>query len=63
MKFLKNGDAWSLTPDGRMDVRDRLPAGNYTVCRNPLSGEYFLEETAAFTLPPKHSPSWNHAFA
>jgi hypothetical protein len=53
MKFLKNGDAWSLTPDGRMDVRDRLPAGNYTVCRNPLSGEYFLEETAAFTLPPK----------
>ena len=53
MKFLKNGDAWSLTPDGRMDVRDRLPAGNYTVCRSPLSGEYFLEETAAFTLPPK----------
>lgn len=53
MKFLKNGDTWSLTPDGRMDVRDRLPSGNYTVCKNPMTGEYFLEETAAFTLPPK----------
>jgi hypothetical protein len=36
-----------------MDVRDRLPSGNYTVCKHPLTGEYFLEETAAFTLPPK----------
>lgn len=53
MKFLKNGDTWSLTPDGRMDVRDRLPPGNYTVCKHPLTGEYFLEETAAFTLPRK----------
>ena len=53
MKFLKSGDTWSLTPDGRMDVRDRLPSGNYTVCKHPLTGEYFLEETAAFTLPPK----------
>jgi hypothetical protein len=53
MKFLKSGDAWSLTPDGRLDVRDRLPSGNYTVCKHPLTGEYFLEETAAFTLPRK----------
>jgi len=53
MKFLKHGNAWSLTPNARMDVRDRLPAGCYTVCKNPLSGEYFLEEGEQFILPKK----------
>jgi hypothetical protein len=53
MKFLKHGNAWSLTPNARMDVRDALPAGNYTVCKNPLTGEYFLEESENFTLPIK----------
>lgn len=53
MKFLKNDNAWSLTPDARLDVRDRLPAGNYTVCKHPLTGEYFLEESESFVLPKK----------
>jgi len=53
MKFLKNDNAWSLTPDARLDVRDRLPPGNYTVCQNPLTKEYFLEESEPFTLPKK----------
>ena len=53
MKFLKHGNAWSLTPNARMDVRDQLPAGCYTVCKNPLSGEYFLEEGEQFILPKK----------
>lgn len=53
MKFLKHGNAWSLTPNARLDVRDRLPAGCYTVCKNPLSGEYFLEEGEQFILPKK----------
>ena len=53
MKFLKHGNAWSLTPNARMDVRDQLPAGCYTVCKNPLTGEYFLEEGEQFILPKK----------
>lgn len=53
MKFLKHGNAWSLTPNARMDVRDRLPVGCYTVCKNPLTGEYFLEEGEQFILPKK----------
>ncbi len=53
MKYLKNANTWSLTPDIRLDVRDSLPAGNYTVCRNPLSGDYYLEESEPFTLPKK----------
>jgi hypothetical protein len=53
MKFIKSGNTWSLTPDARMDVRDKLPVGNYTVCKNPLSGEYYLEMGESFVLPPK----------
>lgn len=51
MKFLKNQNRWSLTPDAQLDVRDALPPGNYTVCRHPITGEYFLEETAGFIMP------------
>lgn len=53
MKFLKHGNAWSLTPNARMDVRDQLPPGCYTVCKNPLTGEYFLEEGEEFILPKR----------
>jgi len=53
MKFIKSGNTWSLTPDARMDIRDKLPVGNYTVCQNPMTKEYYLEMGEAFTLPPK----------
>jgi hypothetical protein len=36
-----------------MDVRDQLPPGNFTVCKHPLTGEYYLEESEAFVLPKK----------
>ena len=53
MKYLKSENRWSLTPDAQLDVRDALPNGNYTVCQNPLTKEYFLEESEPFTLPHK----------
>jgi hypothetical protein len=53
MKYLKNENRWSLTPDAQLDVRDQLPVGNYTVCQNPLTKEYYLEESTRFTLPRK----------
>ena len=53
MKYLKSENRWSLTPDAQLDVRDALPNGNYTVCQNPLTKEYFLEESEPFTLPQK----------
>ncbi len=53
MKFLKNDNIWAPTPDVRMDVRNELPPGNYTFCRNDLTGEYYLEESEPFVLPEK----------
>lgn len=53
MKFLKHENRWSLTPDAQLDVRERLPTGNYTICQNPMTKEYFLEESERFNLPRK----------
>jgi hypothetical protein len=53
MKFHKMGNVWSLTHNQLMDVRDRLDPRNYTVCRNPMTGEYYLEESEPFILPSK----------
>ena len=53
MKYHRRDNAWFLSSDVKMDVRDVLAPGNYTVCRHPLTDEYFLEESEPFTLPPK----------
>jgi hypothetical protein len=53
MKFLKNGRTWSTTNNRSFEVYDKLPQGNYTVCKNENTGEYFLEQSEAFTLPTK----------
>lgn len=53
MKFIKSENTWSLTPDTRIDVRDLLPVGNYTICKNALTHEYYLEESESFFLPEK----------
>jgi hypothetical protein len=53
MKFIKSGNMWSLTPNARMDVRDCLPTGNYTICKNPITGDFYLEESEKFTLPKR----------
>jgi SpoVK/Ycf46/Vps4 family AAA+-type ATPase len=53
MKFIKSENTWSLTPDLRLDVRNLLPVGNYTICKNMLTHEYYLEESESFLLPEK----------
>ena len=53
MKFLKSENMWSLTPDTQLDVRDSLPAGNYTICQNPMTKDYYLEESEPFTIPSR----------
>jgi len=53
MKFLKSENMWSLTPDARLDVRDALPTGNYTICQNPMTKDYYLEESEPFAVPAR----------
>lgn len=42
-----------MAADVSLDVRDEIPPGVYTVCNNPLTGEYYLEDSEPFVLPSK----------
>lgn len=53
MRFIKSDNVWSFAPDACLDVRDGLPAGNYTFCQHPVTKEYYLEESEAFDLPAR----------
>jgi len=51
--YIKNGNTFIVTPDSAIDIRKKLPVGNYLVKFNPISGEYYLEEMSDFILPEK----------
>jgi len=53
LKFLKNADIWLLTNEDRFDLRTLLDVQNYSVGRNPNTGEYFLEKAKPFEVPDK----------
>lgn len=51
-KFFKSGNTYRVAPGDSVDVRDELPAGNYVVKFNPMSG-FWLETADAFKMPEK----------
>jgi len=53
LKFLKNADTWLITNEDRFDLRTLLDVQNYSVGRNPHTGEYFLEQAKPFEMPSK----------
>ena len=48
-RFIKNGNAFTVASDESMDVRDMLPAGNYTIKEMPMGGPLYLEHIDNFT--------------
>ena len=51
--FLKSGNTYQVASDEAMDIHALLPAGNYTVKQNPMTGAYFLEHIEDFNSPSK----------
>ena len=51
--FLKSGNTYRVASNEALDVRSVLPAGNYTIQKNPMSGELYLEHIGDFTAPKK----------
>jgi hypothetical protein len=51
--FLKSGNTYQVASDEAMDIHAMLPAGNYTVKQNPMTGAYFLEHIEDFNSPSK----------
>lgn len=47
-RFIKNGNQFMVASEESMDVRDTLPAGNYTVKEMPMGGPMYLEQIDSF---------------
>lgn len=50
--YIRNGNNWSVTDEGNMDIHDKLPPNNYVVKFSPLNG-YYLEKMDVFKRPSK----------
>jgi hypothetical protein len=51
--FLKSGSTYRVASDEAMDIHRKLPAGNYVIKLNEMSGELYLESIEDFTIPNK----------
>jgi len=46
--FLKSGNTYRVTKKEALDISDSLPAGNYIIQKNEMTGELFLEKIDSF---------------
>jgi len=46
--FLKSGNTYRVTKKEALDITDQLPAGNYIIQKNEMTGELFLEKIDSF---------------
>jgi len=51
--FLKNGNTFRVSAKEALDLHEALPAGNYIIKENPMSGELFLEHIGDFEIKGK----------
>jgi SpoVK/Ycf46/Vps4 family AAA+-type ATPase len=50
--FFKNGNSYMVAPAQAVNMTDTLPAGNYVIKLNPMTG-FYLEIVESFSLPCK----------
>lgn len=46
--FLKSGNTYRVTKKEALDLTEKLPAGNYIIQKNEMTGELFLEKIDSF---------------
>jgi len=51
--FLKQGNTYRVSKKEALDIREQLPAGNYVIKKNEMTGELFLEGVDAFDIKGK----------
>jgi hypothetical protein len=50
--YLKSGNTFRVSSGDAMDMYEALPAGNYVVKHNPMTG-FYLEGMPAFSVPSR----------
>ena len=51
--FMKSGNTYRIARKEALDITEHLPGGNYTVNKDPMSGQLFLEHIDNFNVPKK----------
>lgn len=51
--FLKNGNTYRISRKEALDITEHLPGGNYTVNKDEMTGQLFLEKIDNFNVPGK----------
>jgi hypothetical protein len=51
--FLKNGNTYQVSSKEAMDLHESLPAGNYVIKKNEMTGSLYLEEIESFEIKGK----------
>lgn len=51
--FLKNGNTYQVSSKEALDLHEHLPAGNYVIKKNEMTGTLFLEEIDRFEIRGK----------
>jgi hypothetical protein len=51
--FLKNGNSYSVSKKEALDLHEHLPAGNYVIKKNEMTGQLYLEQIDKFEIRGK----------
>ena len=51
--FLKSGNTFQVSSKEAMDLHDQLPAGNYVIKKNEMTGQLYLETIDSFEIKGK----------
>ena len=51
--FLRNGNTFKVTTKDAMDLHEKLPAGNYVIKKDEMSGQLYLETIESFNISGK----------
>ena len=50
---MKNGNTYRIARKEALDITEHLPGGNYTVGKDEMTGQFFLEHIDNFNIPSK----------
>lgn len=51
--FMKTGNIYRIARKEALDITEHLPGGNYTINKDPMSGQLYLEHIDNFNVPSK----------
>jgi ATPase family associated with various cellular activities (AAA) len=51
--YLRNGTSYRLADEVDLNMQEKLPPGNFSIVKHPMTGELYLSQVDSFGPPPK----------